>query len=1431
MALADFLNQHSIETGISSRADRHHKFSIKRQKSSHGFEFYLLENLSNNQSITIGRSQFDRFRQAVKSLHEQHQAKGQIDEIKLKFRNKVYFILKVNPSNPEEVVIGETEPRHDGTGYLVVHHSALKGLEALLFHDRLQHPNDILDRIIAYHKLFQFTFVQGSESITSDLILRKDILSEVVNYVPSSRKMVISDKKEEVMVKDIKIPKVGDAKNPAFKSRLAEKSGEKAYQVDFDSLFKSAESDGGQVNYKSLGGQPRNRRPSESSFMLPLHAGEVKNYKNIPFKCELSNDEVKVLREHFIDDRSNELYLGFEICDAIFKRHGQFKAFRFPLYYMKVSIRESNREIFIDPAPDDRIYLNHLALANLVEAFSKIIPGKDPIKLFFDTLLAQEVQIDDKLSKIYISRKLPFREDVFAGTREVLLGEVGENGRGGILGSLKIAGVECDLETVYLYKSKKVSAPLVAALEKDLDEISQITHESPQRFYSSLLGKFLTPQVTKKHKTIENLFCERPWIPGALPNSTRLLLHKLNQHDLVLLEGPPGTGKTFTIMNLFIHAVCTGKKILVVSDQRAAIDALVEKLSEYLLGRDKSTAESKNLKTLWQTAVKVINEIPSWEANLENLVNLLQSMMAFDDMKDLKWADSEPTLNDEIAIIDKRIKVLKQEVTEIIETQRVTGKDPKIAAKSAHDTTESDIAGLVQFVQAIDGRNRKSFLKSTGIDFLKIMEVFMADREYLKDSKYKQFYPFFEIAEGSFSQYRDEVEKTHMFLEMFSRKRPRTQKGIKKILDDVPSNLITQYFIQLWKKKFPRESHPIIKFFRIVKSLFHYPLNSPLSQVGMLIRRHDVLLDMVREKDVGFLHQLNLIHHAVNPTEINAQIPLCLELCRSYLDKASGRRSKKKRTVQEVLLDIESLQNDRAKIIKRQFILQLGKVANDLFKFEDKIGTSPLTSISALLSDIKAQGNVETAWEPIMTLQKRLLEAFPFWICRKQAVPFLLPCLERSFDLVIVDEATQCRVDDALPLLFRGDKLMVVGDEKQTVLEKNSAIDDYLFKEFNLDEHLRATHARAIKGGGSNIFGLVKSIKQASVMLDEHYRCPPDIIAYSNRYVYNNELKIMKWTLKDSPPTVIVDYSEKKATNAGRRTNGKYKGIDTPMLDRFLDFVEAKIKEIEKERGIRLDVEQDAAICYFLLKNEPYVKDKKPEFLSRLGRGSDILDGAGAALQGKERDYMFFYWDIDRSNMMAFKQGDQPDKRKGELNVLMSRPKKRAYHFLSKSFETLDHNKATITHYLWSAYKSQTAKEEKKRFEMRKERPGDEFVNWQRGSGQLIERILTEAIFLGDEPDAPFKTQYSVQVGNPHHKVDLMILPKKPTQGKSVALIDLTEFVGEGQAASKIVDYYFQLKRADPPVEPVFMFLNELVNERGATFQALLQNLEELKNS
>ena len=97
-----------------------------------------------------------------------------------------------------------------------------------------------------------------------------------------------------------------------------------------------------------------------------------------------------------------------------------------------------------------------------------------------------------------------------------------------------------------------------------------------------------------------------------------------------------------------------------------------------------------------------------------------------------------------------------------------------------------------------------------------------------------------------------------------------------------------------------------------------------------------------------------------------------------------------------------------------------------------------------------------------------------------------------------------------------------------------------------LGEHL--IFDRGEQGGG---FPEVKAIKQASVMLDEHYRCPAEIIEFSNKYVYDGELKIMQWSLPEHDSSVVVNYSEQGIEESNKPTSGKFKGIENliPLAD------------------------------------------------------------------------------------------------------------------------------------------------------------------------------------------------------------------------------------------------------------------------------------------
>lgn len=1433
------------ENAITVKQGRDGKFSVRRTRTPEGFETFLIENSSRNERLAIPRELFDRFRATLLELSLQGPGNDKGVERKIYFEELDYYSLRPALGEGQRYIVQELIKQPGSTGLLTIPLDALAPLAKALYQPALGHTSEVFERILSYHKLFHFSFTEGSESITSDLAMRRDVLSQIDEFIPTMRnresdgRWAPAEIAGEALNRDASPAKAADSKKDGFnkfKSKLGQKDGRESYEVDYGALFQANASTIAEKAPRAASDETkRGAIANSTTFPLPLLAGDIKSMHQLPFRCELSKDEATALRENFLQDRSSELYLGFEIIDAIFRSHNKLKTYRFPLYYMKVTVEEAGRYIHITPAQQrPEIYLNHLALATLVESFSPPKPnGGDPLEAFFGTLLSQKIEVRGRLSELRIQRLLPVAEEVFDRVRDLLLGLPGENGKGGILEHLKVIGLECDLESVALYKAVHVSSPLTKALHQDMNRIQLVADENPERFYRSLLGQFLCPELRSNSSSS---FAEQVLCPGALPKSTRKLLDRLNRNDLILLEGPPGTGKTFTIMNLLLHSINAGKRVLIVSDQKAAIHALVEKVQEYLVGRDLSSPLSRSHLGLFRESIKVVDQTPSGPVTLQHWMSMLSEALGLSVNREAEPEQDHQDLLAEIAAVDAAIASLRKRVQRILD-ERMSGPINKrlVAAKHAHPTTEEDIKDLIAYLEfAGAGKHSKRLQTATYKEHAKLLKDFISDRTLLASEELLKAYPEFTLAadEAAAGAKVERWSRIAKVLEELVRRKPRRGSDLEKILASLDDSALAECVIDQWQKAFAHRGSAYSRWLRFFLSYFKHP-SLFLWRTSLLITQHQ--RDLVRavlklDEAPRILRQLQGIHESMHPSHPDSP-SLAFEASQFTLLESPAQES----SIQNLLGELKQLQSRRDELVKAQVIRRMKEIASAARSMNSKGTTSHLTTITNLVEALKDCPSLEqgSGVSLLRDLQQVLVQAYPIWICRKQAVSFLFPTQDHLFDLVIIDEAGQCRVDDALPLLYRAKKLMVVGDEKQTVLNKNSLLDDFLFKAFKLEEHLKHTQARGIKGGGSHIFGLVKSIKQAEVMLDEHYRCPPAIIRYSNDYVYGSNLKVMQWQHSGMPPAVVVDYSEKNAKSNVKASSGKYKDLETELLDRYLEFVAATVKKIEKENGRPINMETDVALCYFLLKNEPYIKDKKAEFLQKLGRGQDVLDGAGAALQGKERDYIFYLWDINRANIRFFGQGDDPDKRKGELNVLMSRPKVRAYHYLHPDFDKLKHDAASIADYLWRTYQQQGEKKAKLSFAPRKLRPDAKFRPWQRSSGELMRAILGQ-ILRSRSADGWLssleRAECSVVVGDSRRKVDLMLLASSERR-PSLGIIDLSSFEQDKDAALEIIDYYFQLQRAVPKIEPVFLFMHELADERSLSFQLLVSKLEELLGS
>jgi very-short-patch-repair endonuclease len=131
----------------------------------------------------------------------------------------------------------------------------------------------------------------------------------------------------------------------------------------------------------------------------------------------------------------------------------------------------------------------------------------------------------------------------------------------------------------------------------------------------------------------------------------------------------------------------------------------------------------------------------------------------------------------------------------------------------------------------------------------------------------------------------------------------------------------------------------------------------------------------------------------------------------------------------------------------------------------------------------------------------------PCWAVTSLSARGRLPFEPGFFDLVVIDEASQCDIASALPLLFRARRAVIIGDPLQ--LKHVSTVapqEDRLLLAANGLAEGHATWAYSV----NSLFDLARSLcrHEDIVNLRDHHRSHRDIIAFPNRHFYRSGLRI-----------------------------------------------------------------------------------------------------------------------------------------------------------------------------------------------------------------------------------------------------------------------------------------------------------------------------------
>lgn len=262
-------------------------------------------------------------------------------------------------------------------------------------------------------------------------------------------------------------------------------------------------------------------------------------------------------------------------------------------------------------------------------------------------------------------------------------------------------------------------------------------------------------------------------------------------------------------------------------------------------------------------------------------------------------------------------------------------------------------------------------------------------------------------------------------------------------------------------------------------------------------------------------------------------------------------------------------------------------------RYIKKLGSNPYKDLYAILFEQEADTQVENFSKYLSKTEnvKKLQKIFPIIIttcisAHKLGEP------EPVFDMVIMDEASQCNTAVSLVPIIRGENLMLVGDPQQLnpviLLEEDT--NQKLRKKYNVADEYDYRKNSVYK-----TFLACDSVSD-EVLLRNHYRCNDKIIGFNNKKYYNSKLKVCSCS-KEKQPLVYVDIRN--------------------------DYIEAKNTA---------PAEVDAIIKYAMTNKDksigvitPFVNQKKliEDGLKEHGLGN-VACGTVHAFQGDEKDVVLF---------------------------------------------------------------------------------------------------------------------------------------------------------------------------------------------------------------
>ncbi len=706
------------------------------------------------------------------------------------------------------------------------------------------------------------------------------------------------------------------------------------------------------------------------------------------------------------------------------------------------------------------------------------------------------------------------------------------------------------------------------------------------------------------------------------------VVRRVDKCGNMVIYGPPGTGKSQTIVNVIADAISKKKRVLVISQKKAALDVVHNRLgnlSEKAMYITDETKEKKNFydKCLAAHQKDMISALVD-VGKLEASYNELQEKI---DAETEKLNDIYKVLNDKrpfglslSEMYSSSTMLQKNSVEYGIYTKLVNASDimsitynelnealMDIKAKNLEELyynylQEKDKNPVIDHLRSDVDTNTLCEVKGTLVEMQKSRKVLFNTAKF---PYYRHVLAYYYEIENE--KNLDSIVKLE---QKFSSLKPDEIKTKLMMTRDTINKYSREYEF-LHKVLTPEGYLAVIdNILRGNTSYIRYVSDALDNYIDL----HDIS-KLFESLDKNKLAVLNFAYGISRNYQNYVDILSKLLEIRIYHEAARYEDECK-----EELSKIVDFQNITSRISRyKQAQLEVsaklceGKASRDYDAlYEDAPNNKDyLYQISKKQKYWPIRKTMEVYGEFILTL-------FPCWLLSPENVSNLLPLTKNLFDLVIFDEASQVFIESTIPSIYRGKNIVVAGDAKQ-LRPSTTFMKRYLGGDPENQEDYSVQAALEVE----SLLDLAVS-RYTSANLTYHYRSKnQELIDFSNHAFYDTSLQIAPNISKNSKSRPIERY----------KVNGKW--IDRKNVVEAKKIVEV-LKDIFETRKnnesigiITFNADQQSCIADMIDKEA--AKDStfrsymlKERIRVENGEDTSIFIKNLENVQGDERDIIIF---------------------------------------------------------------------------------------------------------------------------------------------------------------------------------------------------------------